>query len=1125
MGEDGKLADYAAEQRQENDARKQKAVEMSAKQRDISVAEFFEKNRHLLGFDNKRKALLTTVKEAVDNSLDACEEAGILPEILVEIVDMENDRFRIIVEDNGPGIVKKQIPNIFAKLLYGSKFHSLRQSLTADQPVLVEKEGSVALEPIGTLVDRFCPGEGDEDISGKGWRVPCFDRENYAYAFKPVSKVIKHRRAHEIIEVKTRYGKSIKVTGCHSLFSLDPQTLEVKEVAARKLKEGDYVIAPKKLPEPEQKSDINILEALPPQALKKQWWYVYGEREAIKSLFARATTVHKKKSGDKSRKYYRFTKGKERIDILDDTYKQYVTKGFIPARLARTFSSALDQAFFEQARIRSHHHGKTYEVPIIWPLTSELMAFLGLFVAEGHTDSRQVGLTFGRHEKELVAKVQSFALSHGLSMTLEDRPEKNSLRVKLFGGIISTLLREWCGQRAENKRIPSFVFSASNELRQTFIDHLYLGDGHSAKGSNSLMHSTVSKRLADELNYLWLLQGVHAAQYQKPGGTLGKTSKPSFVTSVYGEDINQSNLFSTSKRTQQPINDQFISKWLARNGLGSSREHAEAYLRLFLMLERSASYPLISEMMRQEKPGYKLRHLQEQDIITRSGTMFMLTKKGLLLQQQVRNLSTFAQSDLTLLEVTDTVVCDEGDEWVYDLSVPGAENFVGGTGGIACHNSRGQQGIGISASVMYGQLTTGRPARITSRIAGDPAHYYELKLNTQKNQPEVLADQVKEWTGKEHGTRIEIDLEASYQKGWQSVDEYLKQTAIVNPHVTLIYTNPKAEQFIFPRAIESLPELPKEIKPHPYGVELGMLMKMLQWTETRTLKSFLKEDFSRVGSKAADEILGNARLSPDAKPRKLGREEAEKLIAGIRETKLMMPPTDCISPIGEEALVKGLKKEVNAEFYAACARPPAVYRGNPFVIEAAIAYGGNQHAEGPVTIMRFANKVPLLYQQGACAVTESIAKTTWKSYGLQQSGSNIPQGPATLLVHMASGWVPFTSEAKEALAHYPEIIKETKLALQEVGRKLSRYTSKKRKVSDELKKRSYIEKYIPHLAAALKELLSLSDAEESMLEEELKSLLEKHRGEVEDVEFDPSKNVEYDEEFASIGREEEEVEE
>src|SRR2546430_16582419 len=108
--------------------RRATAEAMATRQRDISVSEFFTKNRHLLGFDNPQKALLTTVKEAVDNSLDACEEAGILPDILVEIDQLAEDRFSVAITDNGPGIVKAQVPKIFGKLLHGSQFYAMRQS-------------------------------------------------------------------------------------------------------------------------------------------------------------------------------------------------------------------------------------------------------------------------------------------------------------------------------------------------------------------------------------------------------------------------------------------------------------------------------------------------------------------------------------------------------------------------------------------------------------------------------------------------------------------------------------------------------------------------------------------------------------------------------------------------------------------------------------------------------------------------------------------------------------------------------------------------------------------------------------------------------------------------------------
>ncbi|MFO8015624.1 MAG: DNA topoisomerase VI subunit B [Candidatus Woesearchaeota archaeon] len=430
--------------------------------------------------------------------------------------------------------------------------------------------------------------------------------------------------------------------------------------------------------------------------------------------------------------------------------------------------------------------------------------------------------------------------------------------------------------------------------------------------------------------------------------------------------------------------------------------------------------------------------------------------------------------------------------------------------------SRGQQGIGISAAGLYSQLTTGKPIRIRSKISPEtPAHYYELYIDTEKNKPEILKDEKVEWK-KEHGTRIELDLEGIYQKGMQSVDTYLKQTAIVNPHCTIIYTNPKAEQFIFSRATDKLPKETKEIKPHPYGVEVGMLMKMLKTTSAKTAQAFLTNDFSRVSSGVAKEICTKSGVLPNAKPSSVTRDQAERVIKAIKDTKIIAPPTDCVFPIGEEDLKKGLKKEINAEFYAATTRPPSVYRGNPFIIEAAIAYGGELEKESSVRVMRYANRVPLLYQQSACASTEAITETNWKSYGLHQSRNALPAGPAVILVHMASVWVPFTSEAKEAIAHYPEIMKEIKLALQGCGRELMRYTAKKKRYSDELKKRSYIEKYIPHVGETLQELLGLDKSEEEMVENRLKGLLEKKRGKLKEIK---EENVEYDEDFARIGKE------
>ena len=406
----------------------------------------------------------------------------------------------------------------------------------------------------------------------------------------------------------------------------------------------------------------------------------------------------------------------------------------------------------------------------------------------------------------------------------------------------------------------------------------------------------------------------------------------------------------------------------------------------------------------------------------------------------------------------------------------------------AMKQSRGQQGIGISASVMYAQLTTGKPTKITSKISPKrPAHYYELHIDTKRNEPEIITDREVPWQ-KDHGTRIELELEGTYQRGRQGVDEYLKQTAIVNPHLHLVYLAPDGQRLEFPRATKEIPIEPKEIKPHPYGVELGALMNMLKDTKQRTLKSFLTNDFSRVSDKTANEVCLKAQLKGTEKPSGVDRVSIERVFRAIQQIKIMAPPTNCLSPIGEELMLKGLQKEINAEFFTSVTRPPSVYRGMPFQIEAGMAYGGDLSSDDLARILRFANRVPLLYQQGACASSRAIVQTAWRNYGISQSKGALPSGPIMIVIHVASVWVPFTSESKEAIAHYPEIIKEMKLALQEVGRKVASYIRKTVKAKEHREKANLFEKYIPELAHSLSDI---SGEKKDTIEQGLMRLLRK----------------------------------
>jgi DNA topoisomerase-6 subunit B len=405
--------------------------------------------------------------------------------------------------------------------------------------------------------------------------------------------------------------------------------------------------------------------------------------------------------------------------------------------------------------------------------------------------------------------------------------------------------------------------------------------------------------------------------------------------------------------------------------------------------------------------------------------------------------------------------------------------------------SRGQQGIGISAAGMYGQLTTGKPVVIVSRTSPRaPAHYFEVQIDTKKNEPRILEKKQIAWDAP-RGTQVTLEVEGRYQKGRASVDEYVEQTIIANPHVKLTYLTPEGETKEYRRTFEQLPASPREIKPHPYGIELGMLLKMLQDTASHTLSGFLSGDFSRVSPTVADGICKSAGLSPRARPRDVHGQAAESLYKAIQSTKIMAPPTNCLSPIGEQAILSGLYQQIKGEFYTAVSRPPAVYRGNPFIIEAGLAYGRGPEQAQPAQakktvplaegeahegddelarVIRYANRVPLLYQPSACAITKAALDTTWRHYGIAQSRGALPAGPMVIFVHMASVWVPFTSESKEAIADYDEIHKEINLALRECGRRLGAFLRRRERAHSEFRRRNIFELYIEEVVESCNRL-------------------------------------------------------
>lgn len=386
----------------------------------------------------------------------------------------------------------------------------------------------------------------------------------------------------------------------------------------------------------------------------------------------------------------------------------------------------------------------------------------------------------------------------------------------------------------------------------------------------------------------------------------------------------------------------------------------------------------------------------------------------------------------------------------------------------AIRQSRGQQGIGISAVVLYGQLTTGKHTKIISKIEQDrPAIITDLVIDTNKNRAEIINTDTIHWD-KQNGTRVEVNIIADFKRGKKYVYDYLQSTSIVNPHARITYKEPDGTVHIFERTDEQLPQKAEEIKPHPYGVELGTLIKMAKNTKTRQLNSFLKTEFSSMGDRTSYAVIEKAGLDKNINPKDMTREQLLALHKTFKEIKIMAPSTNCLSPIGETLIKRSLKnetQEISPEFIITSSRPPSVHSGNPFQVEVGLVYGGNLPKEEPVRILRFANRIPLLYQQGDCLITQAISSIDWRRYGLiQPAGKGIPTGPAIFMAHISSTQIPYTSESKEAIADVEEIEDEVKLAFRECARKVQKHINKKVNRVKTREKFDLITRILPEIA-------------------------------------------------------------
>jgi DNA topoisomerase-6 subunit B len=372
---------------------------------------------------------------------------------------------------------------------------------------------------------------------------------------------------------------------------------------------------------------------------------------------------------------------------------------------------------------------------------------------------------------------------------------------------------------------------------------------------------------------------------------------------------------------------------------------------------------------------------------------------------------------------------------------------------------RGTFGLGGKMAILYGQITTHQPAYITSSTEMSKIYMYKLMIDIQRNRPLILDRKVlinkEQW----RGTIVEFSLEGDYFRAMPKLLDYFKQTAMVNPYANLTFVDPKGRLYRFTRVTKEMPVPPKETKPHPYGVDVELLQRLIQITPYKNMLEFLKNHFHRVGEITAQKFLEFSNLSPSKNPKKLTHEEIVRLMHMLKKYKDFLPPdASCLSPISEDLLKAGILKELKPEFVVVHQRKPATYAGHPFIVEFGLAYGGEIPKRGNFIVYRFANRIPLLYDEASDVSVRVITAMNWRRYRVN------PDMPIAILVHVCSTKVPYKTVGKEFIADRPEVRREIANGLREVARQIQHFMSKREHVDRERKRLGVFSKYLPKIA-------------------------------------------------------------
>ncbi len=378
--------------------------------------------------------------------------------------------------------------------------------------------------------------------------------------------------------------------------------------------------------------------------------------------------------------------------------------------------------------------------------------------------------------------------------------------------------------------------------------------------------------------------------------------------------------------------------------------------------------------------------------------------------------------------------------------------------------ARGTFGLGGTITILYGQITTHRPVDVISSTGSD-IHEYRMMIDIEHNRPMILEHNVVENKKKWRGTIVELQLEGDYSRIKSRLLEYLRQTAMVSPYAGITFVDPSGRLFRYERGTEKMPPLPESVKPHPHGIDVENFRRLIALTNAKNVYDFMVNHFQGVGPTTAERFLKVAKINSKARPTTLRPEDIVKLVRAAREyNDFKRPDPSCLSPIGEELLETGIMKELgltDEDFLRVVTRKPSTYLGFPFIVEVAIAHGKSvsRQFKGGITIIRFANRIPLLFDESSGVVWKVVNRNiNWSTYKVSSDT------PLVVVVHVCSTKIPYKTVGKEYLADQPEVEREITNAIRTAARFLRVYISRSIRVARERRRLDIFSKYLPVIA-------------------------------------------------------------